>query len=400
MPYGFVAFKSADGGWSTAVKVAGLVAVGYGAYRLLRKMGTSGEEPVHMEEQEDEKSRVAEGPAEEINRFTPESTAPLRLSFEAIKETVNSMPSDPVLTKLPEFAQASNRAFQRACAKVLTAQPIAAILEDLNKDLRDEESIFHPEALYLRAIAYSIGGYPGKAEQDFEALLSSAAITNRLRSTVWLRKAVSQMTTTYALKYARRAEMADKTNPDVYFIKGQISLLTQRVPLAADEFRQASEISSVCHPIIRMHQLVCDFHSEDTLKKMEQLCCFNPAVSTLWVVFGQCLMASKKYQKLNAILTKASEYNPESARLVIQQAALALNWKGDRKRAYDCLFKAKDIDEDLNLVYENLAALLLQDGKIEEAVQMLKEQVRTSRTLVERRFALQSLESATAKLQP
>ncbi|XP_067934147.1 uncharacterized protein [Watersipora subatra] len=187
-------------------------------------MGASGEEAVHMEEREDEKSRVAEGPAEKIKKFDPESTAPLRLSFEAIKETVNFMPSDPVLTKLPEFAQASNRAFQRACAKLLAAQPIAAILEDLNKDLRDEESIFHPEALYLRAIVYSIGGYPGKADQDFEALLSSAAITNRLRSTVLLRKGVSQVTTKYALEYVRQAVMADETNPDVPFIKGQVIL--------------------------------------------------------------------------------------------------------------------------------------------------------------------------------
>ncbi|XP_067949816.1 mitochondrial import receptor subunit TOM70-like [Watersipora subatra] len=336
-------------------------------------------------------------------------TEPLNFGLEVINSYVANSPSDPVMSKLEEYAKEAARPFHKACQKMLAAAPSSSILADLDEELAQSDSPYYPEALLLRATVYSIGGCPDRAEKDLDTLISMDQLSDRFRSSVLLRRGLHHVTTDVAMGLADldKAAEADKTNPDVYHQRAQIFMLMQRLHQAKEDFSTAHDLhikaTGTYNIHVFIHKLACDLHSQQgdvmsLLEEMEKLCKKHPEVAELWLIYGQMQIMLGRFIDADESYQTSLKHCPDNPKIYIQRAALMLTWKKDTKLAIDFLNKARELDKDCDAVYESLGAVLLQNGQVKEAVEIFHLQTKTSRTVVECQQAFCMLESARAQL--
>ncbi|XP_017859200.1 PREDICTED: mitochondrial import receptor subunit TOM70 isoform X1 [Drosophila arizonae] len=314
---------------------------------------------------------------------------PVVPSSSFIDTYMRSFIADPLQTLvLPEPTEndAPPRGFiraRRAFDEQKYDEIIAACTEEIESS--EAESQYKVEALLMRGTFHLLCGSFADSKLDFDAILANADADITLRTYAYIRRAALFIQTEErekGLADFAEAEKLTPDNPDVYHQRAQILLLLEQIDAALVEFDKAVRLApnhaianvQKCYAEYRLALMSGDQKSlERVIKDFELAIKKFPDCVECYSLMAQVLADQQQFPQAQNFYDMAMKRAPTNPALLVHQAIMMLQWRGDIDAAVSLLNRAIEVDPKCELAYETLGTVEVQRAQLRRAVELFEK---------------------------
>ncbi|KAJ3086149.1 TOM (translocase of outer membrane) complex component [Physocladia obscura] len=203
-----------------------------------------------------------------------------------------------------------------------------------------------------------------------------------------------------ALRAYETAEAISKTDPDLYYHRGQVRFLTGDINAAIADYRRSLELDN---DFVYAHiQLAVAQYKNGDIGEAEKT--FTKAlklfssVPEVFNYYGEVLLDMEKYDGALEKFDRAIEMDPISPLPYINKSILYLQWKRDPLTAEKFCRRATEVDATCDIAYIQLAQLLIHQNRLEDALAAYDSAIAVTRTEAELVNAISCREACAAQL--
>ncbi|KAH8358363.1 hypothetical protein KR200_010584 [Drosophila serrata] len=260
---------------------------------------------------------------------------------------------------------------------------IPACTEEIESS--EAEAQYKVEALLMRGTFHLLCGSYTESEQDFNAILQNADADPTLRAYAYLKRAALYIQLDQREKGLADFEEAEKLkpeNPDVYHQRAQILLLLEQIEPALVEFDKAVRLAPN-HPIAFVQKCYAEYRLsllagdqrrlEGVMRSFEQAIERFPSCVECYSLMAQVLSDQQQFNQAQEYYEKAIRLAPTNPTLIVHQAIMVLQWRGDVETAVKLLNKAIEVDPKCELAYETLGTVEVQRAQLKNAVDLFEK---------------------------
>lgn len=180
-----------------------------------------------------------------------------------------------------------------------------------------------------------------------------------------------------ALKYFKDAELLDSSNADIYIHRSQILLLGEKISEAKDDLEKCVSLSpnfesAIAQKFYVEFRLAIKYGDEERIKNVltgfADVAVNHPSSAEILSLFAQSQMEMESFDLADKYFLKAIQADPYDANLYVQRAILLLRQHADTDQAVKLIEKAVSIDPKCQFAHEMLGTLLVQTGKLQDAI--------------------------------
>ncbi|KAH8352657.1 hypothetical protein KR084_005569 [Drosophila pseudotakahashii] len=302
---------------------------------------------------------------------------------------MRSFIADPLQTlTLPAASEsdAPPRGFLRAHRAFLEEKYediIPACTEEIESS--EAEAQYKVEALLMRGTFHLLCGSYIESQQDFDAVLANADADPNLRAYAYIKRAALYIQLDQREKGLvdfEEAERLNPENPDVYHQRAQILLLLEQIEEALAEFDKAVRLApnhaialvQKCYAEYRLSLLAGDQRRlEGVMHTFEQAIERFPSCVECYSLMAQVLADQQQFPQAQQYYEKAMKLAPKNPALIVHQAIMVLQWRGDIEVAVQLLNKAIEVDPKCELAYETLGTVEVQRAQLKRAVELFEK---------------------------
>ncbi|CEL60207.1 Mitochondrial import receptor subunit tom-70 OS=Neurospora crassa (strain ATCC 24698 / 74-OR23-1A / CBS 708,71 / DSM 1257 / FGSC 987) GN=tom-70 PE=2 SV=2 [Rhizoctonia solani AG-1 IB] len=261
------------------------------------------------------------------------------------------------------------------------------------------------EALNLRGTFKFLMGDTVGAKDDFVA--SSQAWPDLVQT--WVKIASVYMELSEAEAAFAAFESAIEKDPgcaDIYYHRGQVFFILSDFERAADDYRRSSELDP---GFIFSHiQLaVAQYKMGDLDSSMSSFreCLLKfPNRGEPYNYYGELLLDQQRFQEAIEKFERAIEIEKQKKTLpnplpLVNKALAIYQWKQDLPSAAQLCKEALTLDDECDAAVATLAQLSLQQGRVEEAIDMFNKHASIARTEAELVQALSYENASRSQLE-
>ncbi|XP_034128485.1 mitochondrial import receptor subunit TOM70 [Drosophila guanche] len=324
---------------------------------------------------------------------------PVVPSTSFIRTYLQSFVADPLQTmNVPPSTMADTpaRGFLRAHSAFREEkfdEIIPACTEEIESS--ESESQYKVEALLLRGTIHLLCGTYTESEQDFDAIIGNADADDTIRAYAYLKRASLFMQVNKREEALADFEAAEKLKPDnadVYHQRAQILLLLDSIEPALEQFEKAIRLApnhaiayvQKCYTEYRL-ALISNYQLrlEGVVRKLEQAIEQFPTCVECYSMLAQVMADQQNFQQAQQYYDKAMKLAPTNASLLVHQAVMTLQWRGDVDSAINTLNKAIELDPKCEQAYETLGTVEVQRANLKHAVELFEQAIRYSKSFEE-----------------
>ncbi|KAH8333493.1 mitochondrial import receptor subunit TOM70 [Drosophila kikkawai] len=260
---------------------------------------------------------------------------------------------------------------------------IPACTEEIESS--EAEAQYKVEALLMRGTFHLLCGSYTESEQDFNAILQNVDADPTMRAYAYLKRAALYVQLDQREKGLADFEEAEKLkpdNPDVFHQRAQILLLLEQIEPALAEFDKAVRLAPN-HPIAFVQKCYAEYRLsllagdqrrlEAVMRSFEQAIERFPSCVECYSLMAQVLSDQQQFNQAQEYYEKAMRMAPTSSTLIVHQAIMVLQWRGDVETAVKLLNKAIEVDPKCELAYETLGTVEVQRAQLKNAVDLFEK---------------------------
>lgn len=203
------------------------------------------------------------------------------------------------------------------------------------------------------------------------------------------------------------AQSVNPKDPDIYYHRGQMHFITGEFSEAAKDYQKSIDLdkefifSHIQYGVVQ-YKLGNTALSMSIFRKCLKM--FQKS-SDVYNYYGELLLDQQRFQDAiekfdTAIqLEKSSKFTIMNVLPLINKALAVFQWKKDIVEAENLCKKALAIDPGCDVAVATIAQLLLQQGKIEDAIEYFNKSAQLARTESELVNALSYCEATKIQLQ-
>ncbi|KAL5638697.1 hypothetical protein ACGC1H_003154 [Rhizoctonia solani] len=309
---------------------------------------------------------------------------------------------------LPDYATAGDHQFLEAQEALHDSQFAKAhqlVNAALDSGLSDNWKEGLAEALNLRGtFKFLMGDTPG-AKADF--LGSTQAWPDLVQSWVKIASVYMELSEAEAAFAAFETAIEKDANcPDIYYHRGQVFFILSDYLKAAEDYRRSSELDP--NFVFSHIQLaVAQYKMMDLDASMSSFrsCLINfPNRGEPYNYYGELLLDQQRFQEAIEKFDRAIEIERQKKTLpnplpLVNKALALYQWKQDLASATQLCKEALTLDDECDAAVATLAQLALQQGRVEEAIEMFSKHANIARTEAELVQALSYQNASQAQLE-
>ncbi|XP_060666869.1 mitochondrial import receptor subunit TOM70 [Drosophila nasuta] len=313
---------------------------------------------------------------------------PVVPSAAFVNTYMRSFIADPLqLMELPaSTTDAPLRGFVRA-RKAFEAQQYDDIIAACTEEIESSESDaqYKVEALLMRGTFHLLGGSFADSKHDFDAILANADADPTLRVYAYIKRAALFIQTDERDKGLADFLEAQKLRPDnadVYHQRAQILLLLEQIDEALVEFDTAVRLApnhaiayvQKCYAEYRLALLTNDQNRLGRVIRDFELAIEKfPDCVECYSLMAQVLADQQQFPQAQQFYEKAMKLAPTNPSLLVHQAIMMLQWRGDIDTAVALLNRAIEVDPKCELAYETLGTVEVQRAQLQRAVDLFEK---------------------------
>ncbi|KAM8716640.1 hypothetical protein ACLKA7_003508 [Drosophila subpalustris] len=260
---------------------------------------------------------------------------------------------------------------------------IAACTEEIESS--ESESQYKVEALLMRGTFYLLCGSFADSKNDFDAILANDDADSTLRVYAFIKRAALFIQTDEREKGLAdflEAEKLKPDNADVYHQRAQILLLLEQIEEALIEFDKAVRLApnhaiayvQKCYAEYRLSLMTSDqSRLERVIRDFEQAIEKFPDCVECYSLMAQVLADQQQFPQAQLFYEKAMKLAPTNPSLLVHQAIMMLQWRGDIDAAVQLLNRAIEVDPKCELAYETLGTVEVQRAQLQRAVDLFEK---------------------------
>ncbi|KAH8412823.1 hypothetical protein KR009_005985 [Drosophila setifemur] len=327
---------------------------------------------------------------------------------------MRSFVADPLQTiPLPSHSETSAplKGFVRARRAFLDEQfedIITACTEEIESS--EAEAQYKVEALLMRGTFHLLCGSYTESKQDFDAILGNADADPTMRAYAYMKRAalfIQLDERERGLADFEEAERLKPDNPDVYHQRAQILLLLEQSEQALVEFGKAVRLAPD-HAIALVQKSYAEYRLallagdqrrlEGVMRAFEQATERFPECVECYSLMAQVLADQQKFPQSQQYYEKAMKLAPKNPALIVHQAVMVLQWRGDIEASVQLLNKAIEVDPRCELAYETLGTVEVQRAQLKRAVELFEKAVLYAKSQAELVHVLSLRNAAVAQI--
>ncbi|XP_030556789.1 mitochondrial import receptor subunit TOM70 [Drosophila novamexicana] len=260
---------------------------------------------------------------------------------------------------------------------------IAACTEEIESS--EAESQYKVEALLMRGTFHLLCGSFADSKVDFDAILANDDADTTLRAYAFIKRAALFIQTEErekGLADFAEAEKLKPDNPDVYHQRAQILLLLEQIEAALLEFDKAVRLAPQ-HAIANVQKCYAEYRlslmSGDQKRLERVIQDFEKAIEKFpdcvecYSLMAQVLADQQQFPQAQQFYEMAMKRAPTNPALLVHQAIMMLQWRGDIEAAVTLLNRAIDVDPKCELAYETLGTVEVQRAQLQRAVDLFEK---------------------------
>ncbi|EDW45875.1 mitochondrial import receptor subunit TOM70 [Drosophila sechellia] len=260
---------------------------------------------------------------------------------------------------------------------------IPACTEEIESS--EAEAQYKVEALLMRGTFHLLCGSYVESQQDFDAILANDYADPNLRAYAYIKRAALFIQLDQREKGIAdfaEAERLNPENPDVYHQRAQILLLLEQIEPALAEFEKAVSIApnhaiafvQKCYAEYRLSLLAGDQRRlESVMHTFQNAIERFPDCVECYSLTAQVLADQQQFAQAEEYYKKAMVLAPTNPALIVHQAIMVLQWRGDINLAVQLLNKAIEVDPKCELAYETLGTVEVQRAQLTRAVELFEK---------------------------
>ncbi|XP_017065465.2 mitochondrial import receptor subunit TOM70 [Drosophila eugracilis] len=318
-----------------------------------------------------------------------QNRVPVVPSAHFVSNYMRSFIADPLQTvEYPAASEsdAPHKGFLRAHQAFLKEKYediIPACTEEIESS--EAEAQYKVEALLLRGTFHLLCGSYTEGKLDFDAILANADADPNLRAYAYIKRAALYIQLDQREKTVAdfdEAERLSPENPDVHHQRAQILLLLELIEPALEEFEKVLRIApnhaialvQKCYAEYRLSLLNGDQRRlEGVMRSFEQAIEKFPSCVECYSLMAQVLADQQQFPQAQEYYEKAMKLAPSNPALIVHQAIMMLQWRGDIEVAVQLLNKAIEVDPKCELAYETLGTVEVQRVQLDRAVELFEK---------------------------
>lgn len=204
-----------------------------------------------------------------------------------------------------------------------------------------------------------------------------------------------------AMKDFESAISLNKKDPDAYYQRGQVYALIQSIDKAMDDFQKAVDLKSAPYPAyVQLGVMQVSVQNVgDAVKTFDAATKRFPQESNVFAYYGEVLMALQQFDQAEEMFDKASKLDPKNATPLMHKGWLVLQSKADVVSAVTLLNEAIQADPKSDQVYNRLAAILIQQGLFDKAIECYDKAIENNHNVQDLANTISCREAALAQKQ-
>lgn len=318
-------------------------------------------------------------------------------SNHLIKNFMTSFPNDPIILKLRESKDIPE--FLKEPLQVLKDEKYDDVIPLCTKIIESPEFSELPssktEVILLRATFYLLLGKQQDAMQDIESILNSEDVSKNVKVSALIKRATLHMqldNSEMAFNDFKLALDVYPTCSDIYYHRGQINLLVNKLEDAKEDFTEAINFNpqfgvsyvQKCYTDYRLAILNRNTEqAEQALKDYMKIFDKFPDLPECYMLYAEMMTETEQFEKADTYFAKAIEKDPENAIVYVHRALLQLQWTGNIDVVVKYINKALELDEKCELAYESLGSVAVQGGDLERGIMLFEKALKYCRTITE-----------------
>ncbi|KAK2074294.1 hypothetical protein P8C59_008511 [Phyllachora maydis] len=263
------------------------------------------------------------------------------------------------------------------------------------------------------ALAYNLRGtfrcLKGKAEESMADLTKSIELDPNMTQSYIKRASMNLefLQAEMAMNDFVEAIQHDANDPDIYYHRAQLHFINNEYAEAAKDYQRSIDLDkdfifSHIQLGVTQYKMGSIASSMATFRR-----CMKNFENTpdVYNYYGELLLDQQKHQEAIEKFDKAMEMEKQMKPMgmnvlpLINKALALFQWKQDFVEAENLCRKALIIDEECDIAVATMAQLLLQQGKVTEALQYFERAAELARTENELVNALSYAEATRTQLQ-
>ncbi|KZV70890.1 TPR-like protein [Peniophora sp. CONT] len=244
------------------------------------------------------------------------------------------------------------------------------------------------EALNLRGTFKFLTGDTDGARADLEKSVE----LNPANTQSWVKLAsvhMEQGEPPKAFECFEKAAQENADDPDIYYHRGQVLFIMNEFASAAEDYTRSSSLDDT-FVFSHIQLAVAQYKQSDLAKSMatfrRTLKAF-PDRSEPQNYYGELLLDQGRFQDAVEKFDRAIEIErtktPMNVLPLVNKGLALFQWQQDAAAAERCCAEALSIDDACEAAVATLAQLSLQQGKIDDAVQMFERNAQLARNEAE-----------------
>ncbi|XP_068151376.1 mitochondrial import receptor subunit TOM70 [Drosophila tropicalis] len=259
----------------------------------------------------------------------------------------------------------------------------------------EAESQYKVEALLMRGTFHLLCGSYEECKQDFNAIIENDDADANLRSYAYIKRAalfIQLEDRENGLADFDRAEKLNPKNADLYHQRAQILLLLEHIEPALAEFDKAVSLAPD-HAIAQVQKCYAEYRLallsgdqkrlETVMRSFEQAIEKYPDCVECYSLMAQVLADQQQFAQASQYYDKAMKLAPTNPALIVHQAIMMLQWRGDIEKAVQLLELAIEVDPKCELAYETLGTVEVQRAHLARAVELFEKALIYSKSQAE-----------------
>ncbi|XP_014259369.1 mitochondrial import receptor subunit TOM70 [Cimex lectularius] len=251
------------------------------------------------------------------------------------------------------------------------------------------------EALLLRGMMNVLINESVRAKADLDNVIDSPDADVTLVVSALLKRASLHMQSVdidEAFEDFDRAEKLLPNNSDIYHLKAQMLLLSEKTEEAILEFEKAHSLSPD-FTLIQIQKYFTEFkiniEKQDKKKAnaaklaLKQIVHDHPDLVEGHLLLAQIYNELQEFEASEVLMNTAISSDPTNSSILVHRGLLYLQWKGDVEGAVKEMQKAIEIDPKCGFAYETLASVEVQRGNILTAISLFDKALPLTKTMKE-----------------
>uniref|UniRef100_A0A1B0DDC5 Mitochondrial import receptor subunit TOM70 n=1 Tax=Phlebotomus papatasi TaxID=29031 RepID=A0A1B0DDC5_PHLPP len=282
---------------------------------------------------------------------------------------------------------------------------IPACTEELGQEISEYRAM-----AFLRGTMYQLMGLFTEALEDFAQLIPDEELSGKIRVNALIKRAsinVQMDKMEECFEDFAAAEKIDPNNPDIFYHRGQMYVLLQRLQEAVEDFQKTIDMVPD-FGMAYVQKLYVEYRTalmeDNPMKSFHLLEKFRDAMERFpkcvecYSIMAQILTEQQQYKEADQLFEKAIKLDPGNATLYVHRGILQLQWRGDVDTALQLLQTAITVDDRCEFAFETLASIEVQRGNMQKAIELFDAAINLAKSETELRHLFSLKDAAMAQM--